>query len=183
MAGACYLFVAALAAGLTASTVRWALIDSLHAKTGLSRPAWDDEKLVERLEAYELLIGIHYRYYQFYANSLVAMLFSFSIYAVQSNVVLDWRAAGLLAIAMVFYAASRDALSNYYRRTSILLGIQKGSGAVMTNGGHHDGAGAHVSGKNTGQKPAESPSAKSAKSGQGPVAGTQQGQGPSPSKR
>lgn len=74
-----FLFVtlASVAAGMTASAVRWATIDRLHRWTGVVKSAWDDSKLPERLDAFEAIVEAHYRYYQFHSNSLIAMLFSY----------------------------------------------------------------------------------------------------------
>src|SRR4051812_42985919 len=50
--GFLYLTLAALGAGLTASAARWIFVDSLLHATGLTRPAFDDSKLPDRLEAF-----------------------------------------------------------------------------------------------------------------------------------
>ena len=39
--------VASIAAGMTASAIRWALIDTIHHATGLTRPQWRDVFLHE----------------------------------------------------------------------------------------------------------------------------------------
>ncbi len=65
--GFLYLTVASLAAGMTVSAVRWAVIDTLHARTGLPPPKLDFSLLGGNVEAFVLLIEIHYRHYQFYA--------------------------------------------------------------------------------------------------------------------
>jgi hypothetical protein len=64
-----FLFVtlASVAAGMTASAVRWATVDRLHHRTGVLKPAWDDSNLPERLEAFEAIVEAHYRYYQFHS--------------------------------------------------------------------------------------------------------------------
>src|SRR5207245_11395417 len=70
--GFLYLTVASLAAGMAVSAVRWALVDTLHSYTGLPMPALDFSKLGENVEAFDLLIEIHYRHYQYYSNMVVA---------------------------------------------------------------------------------------------------------------
>ena len=67
ISGFLYLTVASLAVGMTVSAVRWALVDSLHSLTGLSLPPLDFSRLGNNVEAFSLLIEIHYRHYQFYA--------------------------------------------------------------------------------------------------------------------
>ena len=126
--GFLYVTVGSVAAGMTVSAVRWALVDSLHAVTGLRRPAWDDSKLDVKLPAFEYIVDNHYRYYQFYANSFVALLFSYVAWRVSAaggTVAARWLDAGVMFVESVFLAGSRDALRNYYRRTSNLLGTKE----------------------------------------------------------
>jgi hypothetical protein len=106
------------------SCVRWLVIDRIHAWTGLTAPAWDDAKLADRVAAFDYLVESHYRYYQFVANALVAVLLTYSVHR--------WRAtlpllglgsdAAVLLLCVVLFAASRDALAKYYKRTNHLVG-------------------------------------------------------------
>ena len=64
-----YVTVASLAAGVTVSAIRWAVFNTLHHRTGVAPPRWDFATLPEKLEAYQALIEIHYRYYQLHAPS------------------------------------------------------------------------------------------------------------------
>jgi hypothetical protein len=73
-AGFLYVTLASVRAGMTVSTVRWATVDPLHALTGIRRPLRNDARLQDRLAAFEAPVENHYRYYQFYANMLVALL-------------------------------------------------------------------------------------------------------------
>jgi hypothetical protein len=66
--------VEALAAGLTVSTVRWLLLDTIHHRTGIRPPAWDFASLEKWVAAFGYLIQIHYRYYKLYANMVVALI-------------------------------------------------------------------------------------------------------------
>src|SRR5947209_7139215 len=50
--GFLYLTVAALAAGMTVSAVRWAVVDTLHRWTGLPAPPLDFAKLGRNVEAF-----------------------------------------------------------------------------------------------------------------------------------
>ena len=43
---------------------RWAVFDTIHHATGIRPPTWTFEALPERLDAFQALIEIHYRYYQ-----------------------------------------------------------------------------------------------------------------------
>lgn len=109
--------VMALAAGLTVSTVRWLVIDKLHHRTGLRRPARDYALLERSVDALEYLDLVHYRYYKFYANMVVALLWSYAT----RDYVLGWAGAFDLLLAALFFSASRDALFKFYTRTSALL--------------------------------------------------------------
>jgi hypothetical protein len=66
--------VAALGIGMTLSTVRWLVIDAIHHATGLPQPRWDFSRLGDRATAFDLVVEHYYRYYQFHANLLVALL-------------------------------------------------------------------------------------------------------------
>lgn len=136
--GFLYSTLASLAAGMTVSALRWAVIDTFHQYTGLPRPEWDDSKLAERLLALEYLVETHYRYYQFYANSLVAMTLTHAAWRLSmhgASVPWGLPEAGAFFVGMVFLAGSRDTLRKYYRRATLLLGQPKGRFPV-TNGGH-----------------------------------------------
>lgn len=124
-AGVVYALLASMAAGMTASAARWALVDSLHHRTGISPPVWNDSKLQERLEAFESLVDNHYRYSQFYGNTLCAGIFTFIAWRLSPHSVgvgWGWPELALLSLAALFVAGSRDALRRYYGRTASLLG-------------------------------------------------------------
>lgn len=126
--GFLYVTLASVAAGLTASTVRWAVIDRLHDLTGIKRPSWDDSRLQECLGAFEALVENHYRYYQFYGNMLVAMLFLFAARLIATgHHIADVNPldCAILTIGVLYWAGSRDTLRNYYSRAEILLGTKE----------------------------------------------------------
>ena len=79
VAGFMYVTLASLAAGVTVSAVRWAVIDQLHHATGIVPPAWKFAHLEGKLQGYLTLIENHYRYYQFYSNMFVAVAFCFGL--------------------------------------------------------------------------------------------------------
>jgi hypothetical protein len=119
-----FLFVtlASVAAGMTASAVRWAVVDPLHHRTGVLKPAWDDSKLPERLEAFEALVEAHYRYYQFHSNTLVALLFSYAAWRPSLGNRPVGADLGIVFLSAIFFAVSRDNLRRYYGRAAVLLG-------------------------------------------------------------
>ena len=67
--------LASVAAGVTVSTVRWLVIDKIHHWTGIRQPPWDFARLQDNVGAYNLLNDIHYKFYQFHANGLIALFF------------------------------------------------------------------------------------------------------------
>lgn len=118
-----FLFVtmAAVAAGMTASAVRWAVIDALHRVTGLRRPAWDDAALDHKLAAFDYLVENLYHYYQFYGNTFVAVLFTYALWRTSAPGGPGWADACVLFVEAVFLAGSRDALRKHFDRTNRLL--------------------------------------------------------------
>src|SRR5581483_11753850 len=75
-----YAVLAATALGMVLSCFRWILIDHLHEWTGIRRPLWDVDRLEARLDAFNALVEFHYRYYQFYANTLIAVASTYLLY-------------------------------------------------------------------------------------------------------
>lgn len=111
------LVVAALTAGLTVSTVRWLVIDSVHHHTGIRPTSWDFGRLGENVAAFEFLIQSHYRYYKFYANMVVALVWAY----VTGGYALGWRGLAYWVLAGLFFLGSRDTLRRYYDRAGRLL--------------------------------------------------------------
>ena len=109
--------VMALASGLTVSTVRWLLIDGIHHRTGLRPPPWDFARLDKNIAAFEYLVLVHYRYYKFYANMVVALIWAYATrdYALGLKGLYDWP------LVILFFFASRDSLKKCYDRTGRLL--------------------------------------------------------------
>jgi hypothetical protein len=124
--GFLYGTVASVLAGMTVSTVRWMVIDSLHHATGLRPPPWNFSRLQERVTAFELLVQVHYRYYQFYANMVVALVFALLVkqMAFAPAFYLEVSDLGLIALIILFFAGSRDTLRKYYGRVGQLLGTK-----------------------------------------------------------
>jgi hypothetical protein len=123
VAGFMYVTLASLAAGVTVSAVRWAVIDQLHHATGLVPPAWKFARLEDNLQGYLTLIENHYRYYQFYSNMFIAAAFAFAARCVSGDWPSSaaWPAAGFAVLEAILLAGSRDTLRKYYTRTQQLL--------------------------------------------------------------
>jgi hypothetical protein len=122
--GFLYVTLASIVAGMTVSTVRWLTIDTFHHWTGVALPAWDFSRLQQNVAAFDVLVEYHYRYYLFYANMVVALVFTMLMRHFNGSarlVSLDWLDVAAGALAIVFFAGSRDTLRKYYRRTEALL--------------------------------------------------------------
>jgi len=122
--GFLYVTLASFAAGLIVSAVRWAVIDHLYHATGIPQPAWDFRKFPANLEAFQSHVDDHYRYYQFYANALVALVFAYSTAFLTAGRLpggAGWKDLAFLLIVVVLVFGSRDALKKYYSRTAALL--------------------------------------------------------------
>ncbi len=127
--GFLYVTVGSIAAGVAASTVRWVLIDTLHHWTGLREPRWDFSRLGPNTAAFEVLIEVHYRYYQFHANMVVAVAFA---YAARKQALGLWSAPepldfAFLVLEGILLLGSRDTLLKYYTRVGQLLGAAEGT--------------------------------------------------------
>ena len=123
--GFLYVTIASVAAGMTVSALRFHIIDRIHAWTGIVHPAWDFSRLRESVAAYDVLIEIHYRYYQFHANGLMALIV---LYVSRQIAVRHWDLGledlGFLLASVLFFATSRDNLHKYYARVAKLLGTE-----------------------------------------------------------
>jgi hypothetical protein len=118
----------AIAAGMIVSAGRWLTIDWVHHHTGIAPPRWDFARHERNAAAFEFLIDIHYRYYKFYANMVVALLWAYAA----GGYALGWRGSIYGALAVLFFLASRDTLRKYYRRSGRLLRAGRGPGAHKT---------------------------------------------------
>lgn len=125
--GFLYVTLASVGLGMTVSAIRWLVFDTFHHYTGLRSPDVDFRELRPSVGAYLLLVEFHYRYYQFYANMLVATLFAYPVYRLTAP---TGQAIGLtdlmvLVVVAVYAIASRDALKKYYERVTELLEDKK----------------------------------------------------------
>jgi hypothetical protein len=123
--GFLYVTIGSLAAGLVVNTIRWAVVDSVHHRTGIVRPNWDFAALHKSVTAFELLIDHHYRHYQFHANSFVGVAFAFGAFWLASageGSRLILHVVVFVAIETVLWLGSRDTLRKSYARGSAMLG-------------------------------------------------------------
>lgn len=121
--GFLYLTVASLGAGMAVSATRWLLIDSLHRWTGIPPPKLDFAKLGKNVDAFAILIEIHYHFYQHHANMLVAIAAAYLCFRLGPgiNAATFWTDAGVTFVEIVFFVTSRDNLRKYYERSRQLL--------------------------------------------------------------
>lgn len=122
--GFLFATLASIALGLLVSTIRWALFDTLHRHTGLAAPKLNFGKLQSHSDAFDRLVQYHYRYYQFYGNSLITLAICG---AIPGSV---WRwfghypiptSLGFAALGLLLFVASRDSLKKYDQRAAAML--------------------------------------------------------------
>jgi len=130
-----YALLAATAAGMVVSCFRWLILDWVHVLTGVTPPTFNARALAEQ----------HYRFYQFYGNLLIAVLWSYSIFRWlrMSSLLRSGTDIGVLILCGVLFAGSRDAISKYRERSRQLIGqsaLIHSEGEIVTNGiDHHQG--------------------------------------------
>lgn len=137
--GFLYATLAAVAAGMMASTIRWAVLDTVHHATGVKQPRFVFANLAGRVDAFEYLIEIHYRYYQFYSNMLVAMLMAYGLRRPTGIEAIGWSDAAFVATDVLLFWASRDCLVKYYQRVDQLLRNKKGSAMLSESAPRPEG--------------------------------------------
>jgi hypothetical protein len=123
ISGFLYLTVASLAVGMTVTAIRWACVDLVHAATGLTAPELDFSQLPGKVDAYRLLIEIHYVHYQFYSNAFVATGIAWICHriTVQPPCRITWIDPAFVLVEAIFFLTSRDTLRKYHQRTQQLL--------------------------------------------------------------
>lgn len=123
--GFLYSTLASLALGLIVSAARWLIIDTVLKWMGVRDQGLDFGKLKEKdtLAAFSEVIANHYRYYQYYANTLVAVAGAFVVYLADQHGRVRWTLwVGVLSLVLVLFLGSRDALTKYFVRAEQILG-------------------------------------------------------------
>jgi hypothetical protein len=120
-----YATIASLALGLVTSAVRMALFDEfLYCITRLKSPNINSAKLKnkETREAFNAAIENHYRYYQYYANSLIAIATAAGYYVFTKG--LPSTIITILVIITIFILgyASRSELRSFNERAEAITG-------------------------------------------------------------
>jgi|GEM_PF-1086780 len=122
--GVIYATAISVFVGMVIGAIRWVLIDTVHHLTGLRRPTLNDAWLQANLSAFDRLVEDHFRYYQFYANTAIALPIAYALaYYGDADPLIQHRLSIsiVLVLELVLIAGSRDALRRYYVRTSTLL--------------------------------------------------------------
>ena len=125
IAGFMFGTLASVAAGVTASTVRWLVIDTIHHWTGIQQPPWNFSRLGRNVAAYNVLNDIHYKFYLFHANSFVALIFVYVARRAHLGLFeasIGWFDLGFAFLLLILYVGSRDMLRKYHTRVGQLLG-------------------------------------------------------------
>lgn len=121
--GFLFLTVASMGVGMTISAIRWLVIDTLHRLTGLTPPPRDFSRLGPNVEAFGLLIDIHYKHFLYYGNEAVALFIAYGCYRwnLGPTMGLGLLDALFVLLEAVFVAASRDTIRKYHVRSRQLL--------------------------------------------------------------
>ncbi len=127
--GFLFLTVASMGVGMTVSAIRWLIIDTLHRLTGLALPRLEFTRLGPNVEAFALLIDIHYKHFLYYGNEAIAVAIAYVCYRVNLGPTVSVGRLDVFFVVLeaVFFIVSRDTLCKYHVRSHQLLG---GRGAV-----------------------------------------------------
>jgi len=120
-----YVSIAAVMAGMTVSTVRWLLVDTIHHWTGIGRPDFDYARLEQNIRAFDLLVRHHYIYYKFHSNMLISVAFAYFARRTAAgfwSMPINGTDVACLLLGLVLFLGSRNNLRNYYRRVEMSLG-------------------------------------------------------------
>lgn len=123
--GFLYVTLASLASGLLISAIRWLVIDHALWGLGISGDKINFANLSQQnvFAAFQGVVENHYRYYQYYSNTLVAIVLAFAIYVKWGREKLSISIyISALLIVVTLFLASRDSLKKYYDRAKQILG-------------------------------------------------------------
>ncbi len=135
VAGFLLVTLASVGFGLLMSTVRWLVIDFIHHRTGVLPNTWDFSKLQQNIGAFDLLVSYQYRYYQFYGNGLIALVWWLIVRRIALGVPVTTFSmidVWVVIAAALLFLGSRDTLKKYYQRKSrVLSGSHEGTASLM----------------------------------------------------
>ncbi len=114
--------IASLALGMLVSAIRWVIFDRWLYSGRTADLDWSE--LPDHLAAFDYINENHYRYYQYYANSAVAVLFWCVVYAFFVPDASDnWIQAGIVAVTVlpVLVCAAWDAREKNTEKLEALM--------------------------------------------------------------
>lgn len=122
--GFLYATLASLSLGLLVSAVRWAIIDHLMSYCGVDENNIHYANLGDE-HKYTAFVGAienHYRYYQYYANTLTALVIVYVTYClVSTGEFISWLTLIVSAVAVILFLGARDALMKFYDKARSIL--------------------------------------------------------------
>lgn len=118
-----FSILTSLAIGLLLSAIRWALIDHLMPCMGIEKPPFNYRALAkpDNREAFDRIVENHYRYYQYYSNSFVAIVIALVTYCFQKEPPVWWIWLCLLGVSVALILGCRDAMSRYCTGAKAIL--------------------------------------------------------------
>jgi hypothetical protein len=118
--GFLYATIASLAFGLIISAVRWLFVDTfLSWITTLPRIDFSKLKDKDAFAAFQGVVENHYRYYQYYSNTMIAVILAFATYLAYGKEKPSTQLwASVIVLIIVLLMASRDSLKKYHKRAS-----------------------------------------------------------------
>jgi hypothetical protein len=114
----------AVAVGMIVSCFRWLVIDHLMEWTGVPKADGGHPNMAAKLDVFEYLIQGHYRYYQFYGNTLIAIMWAYLINRWIGTLPLLGLGTdlGVLILSAVLLTGARDALMKFRKKIGRVLG-------------------------------------------------------------
>lgn len=126
--GFLFILLAAISLGVFVSGVRWALIDNfLKMFEETKPPDFDRSKLTDAdtLGSFAQMNEVFYRYYQFYANMLIAFVAAYIMWLAALGLA-PWERPGMLAVALLvaisLFFSARDSLKRYFEHLREIMG-------------------------------------------------------------
>jgi hypothetical protein len=126
--GFLFATLGSIALGLVAHTARWLLFDPLCHLTGIRKPTLDYSRLKDCREAFDYINEQHGRYYQFYGNTIVSTIFTYTMRqtALHRGPIEDWAITiAVLFLVVLFFLGARDSLRKTYDRMSAVIPTNK----------------------------------------------------------
>jgi hypothetical protein len=119
--GFLYATLASLSLGLLLSGIRWATVDQFLEREfwifgePLPEIAFTELDSKDKFAAFLGVVENHYRYYQYYSNSLVAVELGglFYLWKVGKASAIQWTLVLALILISILYAASRDCFRKF----------------------------------------------------------------------